>query len=516
MAGGPTETADAELKRRLAKMRRDRTLRAPFINEVYRLGMPQRSRIDVGRTTPMTEEEIQDILDQTLPETIDDFASDMMATFTPPHEPWVKHIPTVALGAPERRKVAEQIATAVAWFWDDMEESSFYDAADECYHELAAGTMALQRRDYGAAQPICYEAVPCAQLLCDKGPDGGADARFSEGEIEKRHFLANYGAWVDLDKLPAALAHRLRRAKEDECFKLCDGWHRLWIKPGQTYWRRAVLLENTLIYEKVFDANGAETLYVARWRTETQSAYGVGPAWWACAAARVLLELHALTLGQMHNVVDPPMAYSDPDGGANLEQGINSGDWVQLGDGFDVKKLGGEGEFNAAFYKTEDLRMLIKRALYQDKPEQRGDTPPTATQWADESARAQQRFEIPRGKIYREWVIPIVTGHQWQRTQHGRFPVIRLGSDAIMLKPQSPQAKARSFERLAKAERLMVSAANPVLAQSSQVVIDGRATLASMKAEIGDELVVIRSEEELAQMAQQAAEMAQQQQGEAP
>src|SRR5690606_22345937 len=134
-------------------------------------------------------------------------------------------------------------------------------------------------------------------------------------------------------------------------------------------WRRVVMLENEILYERIFDEGGGETLIVARWRTETESAYGAGAAWWATAPARVLNELHALTLGQMHNVVDPAHAYSDPDGGANLEQGISAGDYLQLGEGFQIEKLNGDGEFQAAFYSREDLRMLIKRALYQDKPE---------------------------------------------------------------------------------------------------------------------------------------------------
>lgn len=510
MAGGPKpDTPKDELKRRVARMRRDRELRAPFINEVYRLGMPHRGRIGSERGTPMTEDEIQDVLDTTLAETIDDYSSDMIATFTPPHEPWVHHVPTRALPTPQRQAVRDQIAAAVAFFWDDMEESTYYDAADECFHELSAGTMAVQIKEYGAAQPICYEPVATRNLLIDRGPDGAPDARFQEGKIERRHFQATYGRWVDWSKAPKELKTKWEAAKPDARFQLLDGIHRVWDKPGMTVWRRVVMLENEILYERIFDENGGETLIVARWRTETESAFGIGAAWWATAPARVLMELHALTLGQMHNVVDPAHAYSDPDGGANLEQGISAGDWLQLGEGFSVEKLNGDGEFQAAFYSREDLRMLIKRALYQDKPEQRGDTPPTATQWADESARAQQRFEIPRGKIIREWVVPIVRTHQWIRMQHGLFPEIKVGSTAIMLKPQSPQAKARSFEKVAKAERLLTATAAPALARTAEVAIDARATIENMKAEIGDELVIVRTEEGMQDVIQQAAGMMQ-------
>jgi len=501
---------ETELKRRLAKARRDRDMRAPFINEVYRLAMPHRDRVGETKTTPLTEDQIQDILDLTFAETADDFASDMIATFTPPHEPWVKHTPSKAISEPERKKIAVQIKSAVDWFWEDVEASNYYDAADECFHDLVAGTMGIRRLEYGAAQPICYEPLPTAQLLLDIGPDRAPDGRFTEGKVEKRIIKANYGPYIKEDALSLNLRMRWKDAKPDAMFTLVDGVHRVWDKPGMTQWRRVVMLEGELIYEKLFNENGAETIYIARWRTETNSAYGIGPGWWPCAPARVLNELNALVLAQMHNVADPAHAYSDPDGGANLEQGISAGDWLQLGEGFEVQKISGDGEFNAPFYTREDLRMMIKHALYQDKPEQRGDTPPSATQWADESARAAQRWEIPRGKITREWVVPIVAGHQWQRTKHGIFPKITLGSTAITLRPQSPQAKARSFEKVAKAERVLASTNSPALQQTSVIAIDGRATIENIKAEIGDDLVVVRTEEQVQQVLQQAQEMQQQ------
>lgn len=510
------ETPKQALKRRLAKMRRDLELRGVFINEVYRLSMPHRDRVGAGKTTPMTGEDIQDILDTTFAETTDDFASDMIATFTPQHEPWVKHEPTKALGEAQRKQVGDQIKSAIDWFWEDMEASNYYDAADECFHDLVSGTMAVRLREYGAAQPLCYDPIPTAHLLLDIGPDKGPDGRFTQAKIEKRLIQATYGAWIDWSKLPKELKSSFDNAKEEQCFEVTDGIHRLFDKPGETHWRRVVMLQNEIIYERMFDEAGAENVYVARWRSESNSAYGIGPGWWACAPARVLTELNALVLAQMHNVADPAHAYSDPDGGANLEQGIGAGDYLQLGEGFDIKKLSGDGEFQAAFYSREDLRMMIKSALYQDKPFQRGDTPPTATQWADESARAQQRWEIPRGKIYREWVMPIVRGHQWQRTKHGVFPEINLGSSAITLKPQSPQAKARSFEKVTKAERVLTLAALPALQRQAEVAVDGQATIDNIKREIGDDLVRVRTPDEIAKLLQAGQQAQQEMEGQAP
>lgn len=225
----------------------------------------------------------------------------------------------------------------------------------------------------------------------------------------------------------------------------------------------------------------------------------------------MLNEITALTLASLHKVVDPPVAYSD-DGTANIEEnGVDAGDWVNLGENFDVKILESGGKFDVSFFMQDDLRRMVRRALYQDKPEQRGKTPPTASQWTDERMESQQRFEVPRGKLYREWTVPIVRSHMWLRQQQGVMPEVALDGRVLKLEPISGQARARAFEKVQKAERLLGSAAQ-FMPQEAQLVVDGAATLANIKEQLGDELVRIRTPDEIAQLQQAAMQMAQQQQ----
>jgi hypothetical protein len=504
-----SESDKKDLLRRIALAKSDLTRRAPLINEVYRLGIPYRAQVGAAaNAAPLTEDDIADILDSTLEEAIGDFSSDMISVFTPPHEPWATLEPTQMLNKDQRRAIKDQLSQSVAWFWDDVSDSSYYDAADECFHDLAAGTMGVIIRDQGKDEQIAYEPIPISQLLIDEGAFGtGPDLRCVDAMVEKRLITQHYGRFMEWPEYSTTQA-KFKDAKSETKFRLRDGIHVALTAKGtrQKQWRRYVFIDDECVYEQYLP-DGEQTIVVARWRTERASAYGLGAAWIACAPQRVLGELHALTLAQMHNVVDPAHAYFDPSGVANLEQGIGSGDWVQMGEGFNVEKLSGDAEFSAAFYKAEELRMLVKRALFQDKPEQRGDTPPSATQWADEAARTQQRFEIPRGKIIREWVLPIVGGHLSRRIRHGLMPPIKLGSKSIMLKPTSPQTKARAFERVTKAERVLAVTNSPALQQASMAAIDALETLRNIKEEIGDDVVVLRTQEQLDELAQKAAAM---------
>lgn len=490
---------------RLQRARIARTRRAPLVNEVFRMAMPWRRRVSDSLLSDqiLSTDDVADILDSTLADAIDDFASDMMATFTPPEEPWVGMEPTLALKPDERRAIADQIQGAVDWFWEDLSLSSFYDAANECYHDLAAGVMAVVRKDFGPTQPVVYEPVEPANLLLDHGPANSVDGRFVEVVIEKRLWAPNYPT-IPLPK-------KYADAKDTTRFTVTDGVYRIWEQKGYAAYQRVVMVDKEVVWAKMLRGHGSCDIVAARWRSDAQSAYGVGPAWKACAPQRVLNEVTALTLANLGNIVDPIVAYSD-DGTANIEEGgLDNGAWVNLGDGFDVKVIEHGGRFDVSYFAQDELRHMIRRALYQDGPEQKGKTPPTAQQWTDQRMETQQRFEVPRGKLFREWTIPIVEAHLYLRAEkHGLMPPIALGRDLIKLKPISGQAKARKFDKVAKAERLLQSA-QQFMPQTSQMAIDPVGTLRGMKAMLDDEIVTIRSDEELQQMQQMAAQQMQQQ-----
>lgn len=494
------KTDDPVLKR-INDARTDRDRMAGLINEVYRLGQPYRSRVTTTltkTTQPITETDITDILDGTLQETIEDFASDMIATFTPPHEPWVRHEPSQKLTVQEQKALAQQLRDLERAFWEDMAKSTYYDAAYECFHDLASGTMAMCRKSYGATDQIIYEPLPTAQVLIDAGPRGGNDLRAYEANVKLRDFKAAYPS------LAGRLPQTLQKATDNQDVLVQHGSHRLWDKKNGTFYRTFFYLNSELIYEKVLDGEGAPNVIVARWRSTSESAYGIGPAFKACPAARVLQELSALNLAMQHKTLDPPFFYSG-DGTQNIEQGLDAGAGYDMGPDFKVEQFSPQGRFDVGFFTQEDLRMTVRRALYQDKPEQRGDTPPSATQWADQAERTKQRFEIPRGKLYTEWVMPTVVGHWWARSQQGVFPRIETSNGFITLVPLSPQAKARSFEDVARAERILALAAN-FMPQQTQIALNVPETIQNIKAALSDNLVAVRSDEEIAQIVQMQAQ----------
>jgi plasmid stabilization system protein ParE len=125
-----------------------RSERAELINETWRLAKPHRRRINETATKApvLTQGDLADIVDATLAETMHDFGSDMIAQFTPESEPWVKFSARETVPIELKSDVEKVIAMTQMLTQEAIEESSYFDAAPQCFQDLANGTMAARGR----------------------------------------------------------------------------------------------------------------------------------------------------------------------------------------------------------------------------------------------------------------------------------------------------------------------------------------------------------------------------------
>lgn len=506
MAFGDQKTdPQAELKRFVAakveKARTERQDRAAFLNETYRLGMPWRRRIgQKSRNAPkMSEEDVADMVDSTLAETIEDFASDMIAQFTPENEPWVRMRVKGSVGAGFGGEAEQMAINTEAAIFDALSESSYYDAAHQCFTDLGNGTMAARaRRPRRGGDPFEFEAIEPADLLLLQSPSRGvADCRFTEASITVRDYYALYGAF-------APLPDSLRMSGMDTEIDVVDGFYRAWENPrGDRAWRRCILVNSQLVYERFVSDDDDVDIFVARWKVDGRSGWGVGSAWRACPPQRALNELVALGLVAIGKYVDSPFFYTD-DGVVNLEQGFEAGDAVPVSQQFELHQWEPKGNFDVKFFTEQDLRQVIRRAMFQDKPEQMGKTPPTAEQWQSLEVRSEQRWEIPRGKLVREWVLPITLWTKKALEQMGMLGPYVIDRRAYQIVPNSPFAKARSQEKVVRAQQILGTFAN-YSPETFPVDVDVSATMENVKREMRDELVMIRPKEEREAILKQVA-----------
>lgn len=493
-----------EMRRRIANARNDRFKRAALVNEVFRLSSPWRRRIgstmnaDEGEPV-LTEDDVSDVLDSTLQDTVEDFAADMMARFTPVQEVWAKFEPAKLLSSTILAKIAPQIAAVQDYVYSEIERSNFSEAALEFYNELASGTAGMAILSEGPSNPLICDPLTLAELLIDKGPHGFVDGRWYERRMERRTFEAIYNRFNIF--LPKKLANIQATSK----ITVTDGVVRLWKRLDTEVYRRMIFVDGEIVYDFQPQGQGAQHVLACRWMTSGTCAYGVGPAFKATPDQRVLNEAKAMVLAAAAGIINPPAFYDD-DGVINVDQGVEPGDWLARAPGSKVDQLKQEGRIDLAYFVEKDLQANIRRALYQDGAYQRGDTPPTLGQWSDENAKKERRLEIPRGKVINEFVLPVLRRVVWLRSQEGQVPEVKLGSDVVSVVPQSTFARSRAYERVAASERLLtVVRANMPEAMSA---IDSRATIANIQNDLGEENVVVLSPDQYKQavaMASQAA-----------
>ena len=493
-----------EMRRRMAAARTDRFKRAALVNEVFRLSAPWRRRIGTT-TTPdagepvLTEDDVSDVLDSTLQDTVEDFAADMMARFTPVQEVWAKFEPAKLLSSTVLAKVAPQIKGMQDYVYSEIERSNFSEAALEFYNELASGTAGMAILSEGPGNPLICDPLTLAELLIDKGPHGFVDGRWYERSMERRTFEAVYAPYGIT--LPKKLGHLSATSK----VTVTDGIVRLWKRRDTEVFRRMIFVNSEIVYDRELAGQGAQHVIACRWMTAGSCAYGVGPAFKATPDQRVLNEAKAMVLAAAAGIINPP-AFFDDDGVINIDQGVEPGDFIARAPGSKIDQLRQEGRIDLAYIVEKDLQSNIRRALYQDKPYQRGDTPPTLGQWSDEKARTERRLEIPRGKVINEFVLPVLRRVVWLRSQEGQVPEVRLGDEIISVVPQSTFARSRAYERVAATERLLTIIRANMPEQMS--AIDGRATIENIQRDLDEENIRVLTQEEYkaaVEMASQAA-----------
>lgn len=513
MAEDPKESARKKLQKEVLKKledaRRDRDKRAPLINETYRLAAPWRRNVSstaiAAKDQPqLTDSDIADIVDATLAETMADFASDMIGQFTPDNESWVRFKAKENVPPEFKNRVDQMSSKVESSVFEAISDSTYYDAAPQCFQELANGTMAARLRppDRGG-DPFTVEPIePADLLLCNSPTRGMADGRFTEAAIAYSEFKSLYGRYATL---PAGKTP----PKPDEIVTVVDGFYRVWENArGSRAWRRCVTLNNDLVFETFVADEPDVDIIVARWEVNGKSPWGIGPAFRAHPAQRGLNELMAIMMVAAGKHADTPGFYTD-DGVVNLDQGFEAGDMIATGPDFEVKWWEPGGQLDLTFFEQQEFRQTIRHALFQDKPEQKGKTPPTAEQWQSLEVRSRQRWEIPRGKIVREWVLPIVlwTKNYLERT--GQLPdQYKVDNRIFQIVPNSPFAKARQQEEFVRANDLLRTFAQ-YSPDTFPVDVDIPQTMRNLQQALNDKLVAVRDDasrqEIMAFMAKQQA-----------
>lgn len=486
---------------RIAAAKQDRTRHQHWIDETLRLAMPTYRRLNTATSAPDRAYEQDDLFDTTLQVTLEDFASDMISTFTPRHERWVLFEPAEDLTEGQRREVEPQLKAIGDTVFAELERSNYWEAAQECFPAWGIAAMAMAVSDMGPLNPLHFQPIEIVDLLLERGPDGSVSGKWREMRLTQAERHSMWGGALALYFPP----HDGRT--KDKKSRVVEGCDRDWSTPGVERWHYRIFVDDKEAFKQTFEGAGSCPLIACRFRQQADSAWGPGPAHKATPLARVLDELAYLNLKALGQKVDRPISYVD-DGLANFEGGLEAGKAYARREGSEAPEAFlPDTDMDASFFAADQMRTEIKKALYQDRPEQPGSTPPTLGQWMDEKAWNTRRKELPRDRCVREWVLPIIERVAWIMAKRGRLPEVKLkGGQVINCRPISPLSKAKDLEDMNLTGQVLGMAGMIGTAKQAGLPIDARATMGNLIRTAKERHIVMQTDEQIAgEAAMQAA-----------
>lgn len=496
----PADPVEEKLHKKMCQLVQraviDRARHQARIADCYKFTMPWRHKF--YQTTATVD--LDEIFDSTAMTVLEDFAADMLNTFTPQKNDWLSEAPVETMNAGDANIISKPLAARQRVVFSEMARSNLYQAMQSNYLDLGISTMCLLVTDIDAAKPLHCEAIPQTDLLLARGPYG------TVSPFRRKTYLREEVAvlWPDADLSKCDQGHWTEAAAgAEQEWEVTDGCWRDWEEKGSEKYHYVVECRGKIIYRKEYTGPGSCPFIVAAWSKDSTTAWGVGPTYRELPTIKTLNHVRFLDLKNYDKFGDPVTSYED-DGVTNIDGGIEPGTWIPRAPGSKPPEvIESKGNFDAKVFERDELRSSLRRAHYQDRPEQLGKTPPSATQWADEAAERARRMGTPATNLVQDWQIPIYQRYVYLLTQRGTLKKIQVNGKDIALQPISPLLRAQEQEVVVRNDRfaeLIVSRFGP---QVAMIVIDIVAYANQQADKLGIDKSLVRDQAAIADAIQQ-------------
>lgn len=452
------------------------------IRESYYFSQPHRAReIRSAQAISASKPSDGDTLQTGMAmELVDDFNTEVINSFMPQAEPWAERRPGMFIPKQLREEAKKAAAEQDPVIFDAIRASNLYEEFPKLGADVAIGTAAFSIDDLRPSENIVVQAIPLHEIEINIGPFGSLDDRFVVRHTKNRHCKALMGSAV-YEKLDAKCREEIEDPKkQDQVTIIRWGYWRLWDRRDDVVWQHVVMKDIKVVHEATLVGEGACPLIVFRFNPSPEWAYGWGPLPKSLPDLRQLDDLHKKKIEHIDMALSPPSTYPN-NSFSSVEQGVESGKMypVEPGGGADVKQMIEPGTMEPAIYETAEIEQSLRRRFYVSMPEQRGKTPPTATQWLDEMQAAQRRFGTPGASFWREGPAEIFKRFQHLLQKRGVIAPIKVDGKTVSLEPYNPAQRAAEQQEVAMAARFM-ELVGPTFPEEFRLRVDGSATMIAM------------------------------------
>lgn len=495
VASPPVEDSlAAEAYARLKDARAQKTEVEKDLQEAYFFTRPRLSYqvASTVRKTSKKDQEVDDLATGIGAEVSEDFATEAIAAFFPQGTDWVvstiDESEVVDLKPEEVSDLEAEASGRNAIIFSAIRSSNFESELATCLDpHLAVGTVGFWIDKPFNTRPINTQHVPPRELEFNVEADGSVGDRFRVRWVKASKLKS---VLPDVD-LPEKITRKLKNEK-NSTFEVVWCFWRDWSEPENDKWKHVLLIDKIAVHAQDLEGEGCLPLIIARISPDGEYAWGNGPSIKALQEYRVLDVITAATQDRVDISLAPPIGYPD-DGVTDFEGGLEAGKAYPMrpGSGRDIAKLYFEGDPDLGFYTADDLERKIRRKHFADYPEQKGDTPPTATQWIDEMMKAQRRIGTPGKKFWREGPYAIYRRFEWLLEKDGKITDVKVNGRSLSLVPNNPATQAADNQKLQNGVQVLGLVKN-YFPETAAAAVDERATIENMKRLAKDEVVVLR------------------------
>ena len=498
-------------KQYLKKYEKARAYRTSFedlFQECYDYCLPQREGFYYDAPGQRRDDRI---FDETAVVGVQEFASRLQSGLVPNFARWADLVAGSEVPDEEQDEVNNSLDEVTEYLFEILANSNFAQEIHESFMDLAVGTSCLLVEEGDAVNPVRFSAIPLPKVVLETGPDDKIDHVYRERDVRYNDISIVYPKATLSDK------HMTMKSKRgDEKCKILEVVCRLYDKPNEERFGYYVIdkTHSELIFQDVFTGVGSNPFVCFRWSKAAGEVYGRGPLISALSAIKTTNLTVQLILENAQMAISG-IYQMDDDGIINVDTiNLVPGTVIPRSPGArGLEPVAAAGRFDVANLVLNDMRLNIKRALYNDMLGDPNKTPATATEIAERMADLSRRIGSAFGRLQAEMVQPVLQRVIYILKKQGRIDLPTVNGREVKIRSVSPLAQAQSNQDISTVNRFLEVVGGRFGPQMVNMLIDTEETALYLAKKFGVPDSLIRDEAQREQLQQIAQMLAQQQQG---
>lgn len=477
----------------------------PLFEECYEYALPQRESFYYETAGQRRDDKI---FDETAVVGVQEFASRLQSGLVPNFARWADLISGSEVPPKEREAVDNDLDAVTEYVFEILQNSNFNQEVHESFMDLAVGTGVLAVEEGDAINPIIFSAIPLPHVVLDTGPDDRIDHVFRE---RKKIRFADLRILYPKGQFDPQVERQMQGDGTTTVLEVvCRDYE---LRNEEGYYHYAICMSTeTVLHKKQMKGVGSNPFICFRWAKCAGEVYGRGPLMNALSAIKttnltieLILENAQMSISGIYQMED---------------DGVINPDTIRLVPGTIIPKAMGSqglqpinaaGRFDVAQLILSDMRLNIKRALYNDMLGNPDKTPATATEVAERMADLSRRIGSAFGRLQAELVQPLLQRVIYILKKQGRIDVPTVNGREVKVRSISPLAQAQANQDISSVARYLQLIGQTFGPEMLQMLIDSEKTAIHLAKKFGVPESLIRDEDQRKQIAAIAQQMAQQQ-----